>query len=197
MWSDEARALVRPFKTYEALAREPADDRRKLAAKVLTVLFVLGGFVSLTASGRLVASHVINTMVFWSFAPALQAGVMAVVVKLFAREAKLTRALWLYFVGHGAWMLFLLSLVAVCLFAPNVYRTMMGLLTRGVVPFLMLGTIVWSIVLTLAFFRRGLGLGKGRSALATLVYYVGHIVAVLAYYFATEQLQPQLFGVPE
>lgn len=199
-WSDDARVMTRPFRTYAELGAAP-DDRpaRALAVRVAGLLLVLGCFVSLTAAGRLVAFHVASTMIFWSFVPAVQAAVFALVLRLLdpprARTA-LVPSLTLYFTGHGPWLVFLMLVAGVCLFAPDVYRTMMVLLTRGVLPGAMLGTIVWSMVLTFACFRAGLGFSRGRAAGATALFYAGFTVTIVGYYLSMNQIQPQVPWAP-
>jgi hypothetical protein len=194
--SEEARALVRPLATYRQLATAEVDDKKALAQKVAFFLVFIGAFVSLTASGRVVAMHVAGTMLFWCFAPLVQMAVVSVVLRLFAPKAPRARSLWLYFAGHGPWMFLLLALAAVCLFAPNVYDVMMWLVSTLVLPLALIVTIVWSIVLTVAFFRAGVGMSRARAAGATVTYYLLYIAAIASWYFATNQIQPQLFGVP-
>jgi len=196
-WSDDARVMVHPFRAYAALAlseeHAPGSARRALALRVALILVVLGGFVSLTAAGRLVAFHVASTMVFWSFIPAVQAAVFAVVLRIASPQGYrpgLVPALSLYFTGHGPWMLFLLALAGVCLAAPDVYATMTWLLGHGVLPALLLATIAWSGVLTFACFRAGLGLSRRRAALATAGFYAGFSGVIVSYYLAMNEIQP-------
>jgi hypothetical protein len=203
-WSDDARVMARPFHAYAALAAAPEDrPGRALVVRVGFILLVLGGFVSLTAAGRLVAFHVAGAMVFWSFVPAVQAAVFVVVVRLLspvpsppARPPALVPALALYFTGHGAWLTFLLLLAGVCLAAPDVYATMTWLLGHGVLPALLLGTIGWSIVITFACFRAGLGFSRARATAATAAFYAGFSGAIVGYYLAMNQIQPQVPWAP-
>lgn len=195
-FSDDARVMVSPFRTYAELARAGDEQPLRTAAqRVALLLLVLGGFVSLTASGRLVAFHVASTMLFWSFVPAVQIAVLAAVLRLVipARERPpLATAVALFFTGHGPWMLFLLVVAAVCLFAPDVYRAMSWLLARGVLPAAMLGTIVWSVVLTFACFQMGFGLKRKAARRATALFYLGFVVSIVSYYLLMNQIQPQL-----
>jgi hypothetical protein len=201
-FSDDARVMAHPFRAYAELTAAAAGDdrpRRTLAARVGLVLLVLGGFVSLTAAGRLVAFHVASTMLFWSFVPAVQAAVFALVLRLFdppRLRTGLAPALSLYFTGHGPWLVFLLILAGGCLFVPDVHATMTWLLSRGILPGAMLGTIVWSMVLTFACFRAGLGFSRARAWGATVVFYAGFTAAIVSYYLAMNQIQPQLPWAP-
>ncbi|MFT3771172.1 MAG: hypothetical protein QM820_37635 [Minicystis sp.] len=213
LWSDEARVMVRPFRAYADLAAA-GDDRpaRTAAARALFFLFVSGAFVSLTAAGRLVAFHVVSTMVFWSFIPAVQAAVLLGTLRVVGAHPRSpgeraqpsgaqskpssASALALYFAGHGPWMMFFLLLAGICLFVPDVHATMMWLLRRGVIPALMLTTIIWSMVLTYACFREGIGLPRGRARGATALFYGGFTVVIVGYYLAMNEIQPQLPWAP-
>jgi hypothetical protein len=198
-WSDDARVMVHPFRTYADLAVVPAPrPSRALAVRAAFVLLLLGGFVSLNASGRLVAFHVASTMVFWSFVPAVQAAVFVAVRHALARDSVVPRAeaLGLYFTGHGPWLLFLLLVDGICLAVPDVYVTLSWLFQRGILPVLFFVTIGWSMLLTYACFRAGLGLPKGKAGIATALFYIGFSGVIIGYYLAMNQIQPQLPWAP-
>ena len=198
-WSDDARVMVHPFRTYADLAITPAERAgRALAVRVAFVLLVIGGFVSLNASGRLVAFHVASTMLFWSFVPLVQAAVFVAVHALLAQGSTVPRveALALYFTGHGPWLLFLLLLDGICLAAPDVYGTLGWLMERRILPLAMLGAIVWCGLLTYACFRAGLGLAKGRARVATALFYFGFAGVIVGYYLAMNSIQPQVPWAP-
>lgn len=199
-WSDDARVMARPFRAYTAIAAAGDEQPgRTLGAHVGLVLLVLAGFVSITAAGRLVAFHVVSTMVFWSFVPAVQAAVFIAVLRIVGpRDDRpaLVPALSLYFTGHGPWLVFLTLVAGVCLFAPDVYVTVMWMLGHGVLPLAMLATIAWSMVLTFACFRAGLGFGRARAGAATALFYAGFTIAIVSYYLAMNQIQPQLPWAP-
>jgi hypothetical protein len=194
--------MARPFETYADLAGVAFGDdrpRRTLAVRVGLILLVLACFVSLTAAGRLVAFHVASTMFFWSFVPAVQAAVFALVLRVASPprgRPAIVPALSLYFTGHGPWLLFLMVLAGVCLFAPDVYGTMMRLIGSGALPLATLGIIGWSMLLTFACFRAGLGWARARAAAATALFYAGFTAAIVGYYLAMNQIQPQLPWAP-
>ncbi len=200
-WSDDARVMAHPFRAYAELATAPDDGQaaRPLALRVALFLLVLGGFVSLLTAGRLVAFHVVSTMLFWSFVPAAQAAAFTAALRLGAprgRRPPLAHALTLYFTGHGPWLLFLLSIAGVCLFAPDVYATLRWLLGHLVLPALFLGTIAWSAVITFACFRAGLGFSRARASGTTALFYAGFSGIIVGYYLAMNQIQPQLPWAP-
>lgn len=202
LWSAEAALLVRPFSTYRALAeRREVRTWRDLARGLLLEGVLLGAFVSLTSAGRLVASHVVLTAVFWGFLPLLQVGAVAAAVHVArgstergaAREGALP-AVSLYFDGLGPYYLFYLALSGICLFAPDVYGVFTALMRVGALPLYLLGTIVWGMVITWAFFREGLALTRGRAALGAAVFYAIFVGVVVGWYLATNQIQPQVVG---
>lgn len=201
-WSDDALVMAHPLRGYaELAAAAEARPARALALRVALFLLVLGGFVSLTAAGRLVAFHVASTMIFWSFLPAVQAAVFTVVVRLASPpgprpRARLLPALSLYFAGHGPWLVFLLLVAGVCLVAPDVYATMIWLLGHGVLPGLFAVAIGWCAVLTFACFRAGLGFSRARAGAATALFYAGFSGVIVGYYLAMNQIQPQLPWAP-
>jgi hypothetical protein len=195
-WSDDARVMARPFRAYAALAViEDHRPARTAALRALLILLVIGAFVSLTTAGRLVAFHVVSTMVFWSFVPLVQAAAFAAALSLAAPRSprpKIAPALALYFTGHGPWMVLFWIVAGVCLLAPHVYETMMWLIRSGVLPVMLLGTIAWSGVITFACFRSGVGLSRGRAAAATALFYAGFTTVIVGYYLSMNEIQPQL-----
>jgi hypothetical protein len=197
IWSDEARLLRHPFVTYDELAR--ADDERPLRTAIeraLLLLFVIGAFVSITSAGRLVAFHVVTTMAFWSFLPVIQGVVFALTTRVLAPRSDLKAALALHFRGYAPWHLFLLGVAGVCIFAPDVAATLTALLRTGALPGLLVATWIGSGVLTFACFRSGIGLSRARAAAATALYYLGYVIAIVAYYLAMNEIQPQLPWAP-
>jgi hypothetical protein len=197
IWSDDARLLRRPFVTYGELAA--VNDARPLRAallRALLLLFVIGAFVSITSAGRLVAFHLVGTMVFWSFLPLIQGAVFAAVARFVAPHQPVSAALALHFRGYAPWHLFLLAVAGVCLFAPDVAAAMTALLRTGALPGLLVATWIGSGVLTFACFRSGIGLSRSRASAATALYYLGYVSAIVGYYLATNQIQPQLPWAP-
>ena len=192
------RAAVRPGRTYAAFAAlgPRPDDARVAGAKALSTLLFVGAFVSFTSCGRLVAAHLLWTIVFWSFVPLVQLGALALVLRALARDRSLAFAARLYFAGHGPWIVFMLALAGVCIFSTDVYAAMMRLLVTGILPGALVATFAWGGVLTWATFRRGLGLARGRATAATSIYYAAFIGSIVLYYFVTDQIRPQFFGVP-
>jgi hypothetical protein len=184
--------MVRPFRAYAALAAAP-DDRpaTTAAARAALFLFVCGGFVSLVTAGRLVAFHVVSTMAFWSFIPAVQAGAFLVALRL-AGGRPGWGALSMYFAGHGPWMVVFVALAGMCLFAPDPYEAFMALVRSGALLGVLVAVIAWSGVLTYACYRAGQGLSRRRAGAATAVFYAGFAAVIVGYYLVMNEIQPQL-----
>lgn len=194
-WSAEAMLMVRPFKTYRALAERRADRTwRDLARGLLLEFVLLGAFVSLTSAGRLVIGHMLFTAVFWGFLPMLQLFAVGASVCVAAPRERLVPAMSLYLEGLGPYYVFYLVLPAICLFAPDVYSAMTTLLRTGALPLYLLATIVWGATITWAFFREGLVLSRKRAGLGASIFYVIFVGVVLGYYLACNEIQPQLVG---
>lgn len=195
LWSAEAALLVRPFAAYRELGgRRDERTARDLGRGLLLQATLLGAFVSLTTAGRLVASHMVLTAVFWAFLPLLQMAATAAAVRAAAPRERLIPALSLYLEGLGPYYLFYLVLSAICLFAPDVYGAFSALLRTGALPLFLLGTIVWGVVITWAFLREGLSLSRGRAALAAAVFYAIFVGVIVGWYLALNQIQPQVVG---
>lgn len=195
LWSAEAALLVRPFATYRALGERRSERSwRDLARGILIEGVLLGAFVSITSAGRLVISHVVLTAVFWGFLPLLQIAAVAAAVYATAPRERMAGAISLYFEGLGPYYVFYLVLSAICLVAPDVYAAMTALLRTSALPLFLLGTIVWGVVITWAFFRDGLGLPRGRAGLGMGVFYGIFVGVVLSWYLALNQIQPQVVG---
>lgn len=195
LWSAEAALLVRPFSTYRALgARRGERTARDLARGLLLEGVMLGAFVSLTSAGRLVASHIALTAVFWGFLPLLQVGATAAAVRIAAPRERIVPALSLYFEGLGPYHVFYLALSGICLFAPDVYGAFTALLRAGALPIYLLGTIAWGVVITWAFFREGLALGRGRAGVGMAVFYSIFVGVIVGWYLAMNEIQPQVVG---
>jgi hypothetical protein len=194
--SDDVRVMLRPFAVYRELGRtdEPTPGRAALV-RAGFFLLVLGGFISLTTAGRLVAFHVASVFLTWAFLPLLQALAVTLAVRTAAPKASIRRALALYFTGHAPWFFWMLIIAFVPLVVGDVYKTMGILLRFGVVPALLLAAIGWGGVLTYAAFRAGLDLSRARAAGATAIFYLAFVGSILGYYLATNQIQPQWPGI--
>jgi hypothetical protein len=185
-----------PFRVYRELASEQAEPGGPWvgARRPLAWLAVLGGFVSLTAAGRLVWFHLLFGTLAWVFVPLLQIGWLALALAVVSRPHLSARSIDLFYVGQAPWLLFLLGLAGVCLFAPEAWATFQWLLASQILAVALLAAAVWSVLLTFAFFRGALCLEPRRAWFGMSVYYLGFAATVATYYVVTGQLLPLVVG---
>lgn len=188
MLAPVAYLLVRPFRGYEELASATPEEAPTIREGVLRLLFVVGGVVALTATGRLAPLELIIAMGSFAYVPAIQLVAVAVALRALSPKTPLRRAFAFYLVSHGPWIVTLLAIAALCLFVPSPARVLLR-----VVPPLVLLTFPWSFVLTYACFSRGLGISRSRAAGAAALQLVILIALVVGYYLAMGQLGPQIW----
>jgi hypothetical protein len=197
-WSDDVALLRHPFARYAAMRNEQAESSessrvsRSAAARIARLLLVLGLFVSITTSGRVVPVQVAGTMLAWVFTPLIQTTAVLFAARLVARDAPGWRVLDLYFAGHGPWLVLMWIAAGIVVIPPHPTEVFFFLLAKGVLPGLLVGGFVWGILLNVAMFRGGLGLSRGKTALATIVFYVLFVGQVVAYYLWSDAIQPQM-----
>lgn len=196
MWSDEVALLRHPFAGYAAAGsatRAPPNGAlRSAAARVTIVMLTLGLFVSISTTGRVVPAQVAGTMLAWLFAPLVQSAAVLFVGAVFVKRVPRARLLDLYFAGHAPWLLFMWIASGIVVVPPNPTAIFFFLLAKGIAPALFVITFVWGIVLNVAMFRAGLGLSRGKTALAVTLFYVLFVGQVVAYYLASDAIQPQV-----
>ena len=186
--STPARLMVRPFRGYEELAgAAKGDGQPRALVGGLRFLFVLGAFVSVTATGRLSPTELLSAMLSFAYAPVVHAIAVGLAARVVAPQVRLARVFALYAEGYGPWCFFLMLVAGGALFAPSPAR-----LLGAVGVWMLLGTVLWSMVLTFACFRSGLGLSRQRAAVATSLHYVILTALILGYYVAAGQLLPIL-----
>jgi hypothetical protein len=161
-WSDELRIMLRPVSTYRELSKAAVDSGVwAIIRRPLFVALVVGSFVSITVSGRLTISLLFDGMVFWSFVPILQGVLMSGIVVIFGRRRlSSSKAVDLFFMGHGPWLMWLLAIAATCLFFPVKQFYLWPIHGGWVLPVSLLGAWIWSSVTTFAFLRGALELSK-------------------------------------
>ncbi len=195
MTSDAIRLLGAPFRGYAELAAQgDALHARALPWRLLGVLGVVATFVSITTSGHIVLAHLAWSVLAWAFLPALQSVALAVALRGVAPDRSRRAAFSLLLLGATPWLLLLLSLAGVCLFAPSVSAVMLTLLRTGALPVAVLVALLWAMTLTVAMFRAGLGLSRRATAVCALRYYALLASMIIGYYVAVGELLP-LLGV--
>lgn len=189
--------MFRPRATYARLRREGPDGAplALLVRRPLFLLIVMGAFVSFSSAGRLTAVHLMGTLVFWSFVSVLQMIAVALITATMTKTGgSVARAVDLFFVGQGPWLLFFTLLAGVCLFAPDVYGSFVWLLSTGVLPGAFLVTFAWGALLTWFFLRRGLEMGVLRALAGGAMYFLLYGGAIVGYFALTNQIQPLVLG---
>jgi hypothetical protein len=188
-WSDDVRVILHPGIAYAELAQEPG--RGGLFKRPLAFALLLGVVIAISTSGRPTLGLVLGSAVAWSFVPLLHVASVALVMLTFARHRlPIGRAVDLYFMGLLPWSAWLLGVAPVASFIQPEHQAQVW----GIVLFTALAPLVWANIVTLAFFRRALGLNGRRSA-AALVLNVGIVWgSVLAFFLVSGQLWLRLTG---
>lgn len=191
IWSDEARVMLHPFRTYHQLASQPNDRGLWLLLRqALFVAFFLGTFISFTVSGRLTLPLILEGVIFWSFIPILQALLVAGIVVVFARhQMSVSKAINLFFKGHGPFLLWTLAISGGCLFFPIKQIYLWPVEWGWILPVTLLGVWLWSNVTTFGFLKGALNLKTSKAAALLLVYTAMLWGTILSYLFAVETLQ--------
>ncbi len=202
-WSAEARVIRHPFRVFRELgsssdAVEYLDSSRQrwwiLLRRPLFYLLFMGAFVSMFTAGRLVAVHLVFVPLAWSFVPLVMMAIMALILRWMAPDRPRAQALDQFFITVTPWYLWLALVLLVCFVAPDVYAAFTWLLFASfLLPLSLLGVLVWSMVLTFAFFRGAVGFERKRALLASVLYYGALVGVVCAYYLVTYQIQQFIF----
>lgn len=199
MFSAEARLLFAPKRVYRQLADRLDEERHPrawiLVRRPLLWLFVVAAFISFITAGRWVWFHIVAAMAMWSFVPLYQLLFVTWIARLLKSDRPLHHLIDLFFAGQGAWYVFFLLISGLCIFSPEVWPTFQVLMSSGALIAVFLGTIVWSVLITYAFFRAGLGLTAGKAILGSGLFYLFFDGTIAAYYLLTGQLYPLLVGI--
>jgi len=151
---DDVCVMFRPAAAYQTLARLPQSAGRWSAARrPLFLAFLLGCTVSLVTSQRLTLRLVAGGTVNMSFVPLAEIAALAAVWRR-NRVLSFSRAVDLFFMGHGPWILGCLGYSTVWAFA-SPEHAFAWMLPRRIWWILSLA-LVWSAYIDYCFFRRGL-----------------------------------------
>jgi hypothetical protein len=154
---------------------------------MIRFLFVLGAFVSVTATGRFAPFELVSGTISFSYVPVLHATAVAVAMRVVAPEIRFARAFALYAEGYGPWFLFMLAIAGGSLLAPDPAR-----LLAASIGWMIAIAHVWGALLTYACFRSGLALSRWRAASATAIHFVVVACLILGFFLAAGQLLPIL-----
>jgi hypothetical protein len=137
------------------------------ARRPLLVAGIFGCAASLMASGRLSLRLAAPATVYWSFVPLVEIASFAAVWRRKREAMRFSRAIDLFFWGHGPWLFWLAGFAALWAFVPaaRVYRwTFAGWAWYGSA----LAVAAWSASLDYRFFRSVLRRSAG-GALGSLL----------------------------
>lgn len=178
-----------PSSTYrEVCALEPDASRWPVVARVSMAPVITGVVTGLSATGRVSWSLLVSGIVCWSFVAAVQLSIAAVLIGREGKSIGLTRAFELFFLGHGAWSLWLIGAGAYLYIVPESVRREDLLLITAVVP------VAWTAAVVFSFCREILRLDVRRAVLRTAVHQSLTILVIVAYVAWAIQLWPRLFA---
>ena len=183
--------MFRPVMIYRRLAMQPDyGGFRLLLQRPVLVAFAFGTFVSFTVAGRLTLPLILESAFSWSFVPILQMTLIGGIVKVFAPgRISIAKAVDLFFMGYGPCWFWMLLIAGFCLFLPLRQIYLWPTQTGWIMPVSLLGTWLWSNILSFAFLRGALGLTALKAGAALMLYTILFWGIILSYLFAVETLQ--------
>ena len=187
----DAWAMCRPNRAFQYIASQPAGRGWWLALRrPLFVAFALGCGISLIATGVLTLRLVVSVAAYWTFVPAIETlGLIAVLWRP-QRHASWAATIDRFFVGHGAWTLFMILFAASLTFLPP--QTAWRLMTTAwllVLPVV----LAWSAYIDFCFFR---WISGGSRASAARKVFIHRLLTWTAIFivFAVPNLSPVALG---
>jgi hypothetical protein len=192
-WSNDLLVMFRPGRTYKLLATSrPESGWWVLVRRPLFLAFLTGTFVSITSTGRFFLPLVLDGMVAWSFIPMLQGLVLvAIILSLSVSKFRLSTTLDLFFMSHGAWMIWLLAVAGMCLFFPIEEFYLWPTVGGWGLPVSLLAAFIVTLSAMFGFFRNVLDLSRLRAAMALLTYFVAFWGGLIGYVLMTGVLPLQ------
>lgn len=152
--------MFRPKAAYAHLAAHPASGRWLPWRRPLLVALILGCTISLITSRSLTLRLAASGTVTWSFVPLLEIGSLAAIWRHRPRLISRSRAVDLFFTGHGPWSFWLIGFGA---FWSSVSQSDFSTATEyfwlGSVPVMLL----WSGYIDFCFLQGVLGRSRTRA----------------------------------
>lgn len=164
--SPDIWVMLRPQEAYGVLAEQKTGvGKWRVAQRPLFMVLLLGSMVSLVTAGslnlRLLGAGALNAL----FVPALEIGVLGGLWRR-RRHLAFSRTVDLFFMGHGPWVLWLLIMCAIWVFASP---TQGFILTGSWMWFLLGVVLLWSACIDFCFLRYGLGESAARAGVNLVV----------------------------
>lgn len=187
--------MVRPVRGYRQLAAEPmAAPGLCLLQRVGLLLLVIGATVSFASAGRLVLAHLVLVPIGWLAFPFLQLAGVTGALRFVRKRPPGLAAHALYLAGNGPFLMLLLAVSAILLFAPDVAAAFGFLLSSGIVVIVALGAMAWSWLTSWAFYRTCTESTPGKAARLVVLEWAIKIGLALVWYQAIDNLLPQFVG---
>jgi hypothetical protein len=161
----DVRVALAPVETYRELTAESDQGswRRSLERPVL-VAVIIGTAVTVSSAERVPFGLVAMGVLCWSFVPALQLLVGAIVSRMApARPISMARAIELLFMAQLPWSLWVLAMTGMSTFTDvslPLAVQVLSLLIPG----------AWTSIMVAAFCRAGLGCTRRRARWLTAVH---------------------------
>ena len=191
-FAPDVRLLWAPSATYDELVRlperSPAGSWFRAALRVAIPAAVAGIVTSVMATGRISWSLAVSGTVCWSILSLVQVLTAATVLLGRPRRLGLARAIDLFFLGHGAWSLWLLASATAVFVSPSLvppYAIIFG----AAIPFVCTGVVLS------AYCRRVLGWERRSAAIRALVHQALSAVIIVLYVGWAVQLWPRLLSL--
>lgn len=193
--SDELTLLLRPVDGYAALAARDTERGSavwRASRRPLAVLVAIGALVSLTSSGRFTLWHVLPAMLAWAFVPALVAGWVLLLRRLFEARRAPSDSVDLFFAGAGGWYLAGLVATAPIVVAPWAADRLTGMHWLVLLSLSALFALVHGLFAAYGFARHVWGSSRRGGVAFVLSYHLAVGCTVLGYYLVMGQLIPIL-----
>jgi hypothetical protein len=162
--------MVSPRTAFHYLAQHhDSTGAWTLLRRPLFLAFLIGCTLSLGTSGVLTARLVFSTATSWSFVPLFEIASLLIVCWPKRRTVPLSRAVDLFFAGHGPWIVVLPVLAAITSWISPMQANLFFRFLWNWKGFLVSGAVAaWSAYIDFHFFRIALELPT-RHAARTLV----------------------------
>jgi hypothetical protein len=187
LWSLDARALVRPARTFQGLAAtQNAPNIRSTfwtaARRPLFLTLVLGCVISLLGASVATIRLIGGAATYWSYVPLIE--ILALAIVLRRRSGRgLASLIDMFFAGHAAWTLFIL-IAGVVIQVTSPMDWWFIIIGPAVVGLVMVTG--WSAYVDVCFFRYVCGSSRRRA-----------VTEVVLHRFIAWTLIFWIFAVPE
>jgi len=188
--SPELRLLRAPSAHYrdEVIRSAGGSAWTRALGRPLLSALLTGTCTAVAATGHAGWALILSGTLCWSFVVLVQLAAAIGLVSSTRRRTSLPRAIDLFFLGHGAWSLWLLAAAAALITIPNAPRYAYIIILTGMVP------AVWTAIVIFAFCRQVLELDVRRAAIRTLVHQALIYAVVVSYFAWAVQLQPRILA---